>query len=231
MARGLSKRAAGRQWPDLHSDAIYRHYRLHVPDHIKAAHKIEILKPSESVRSLSEAELQEEITALTQEESVGLLSHLQRIRAALYLAFDNAAQHNDVFALSRLSGQLHANLRLVAEKTGELERHSQQTINNLVVAPDYLNLRTKLIAALRPFPDAARAVAEVFREVEGAKAQTQTEAAIEYRPENGVLNGTVATSQGSRLGNGTGSQSRRPRGWRDDIEVEPIELDLDALGM
>jgi len=148
------------------------------------------LKPSAEVRNLSEAEIQQELNALAQEESVGLLSHLQRIRASLYLAFDIAAQHGDEIALARLSGQLHANLRLAAEKTGELEKHTQTQINNLVVAPDYLNLRTRLIAALRNFPEARQAVAEVFREMEApvqapaAQPVTQPPAPtrIEHRP-------------------------------------------------
>jgi hypothetical protein len=216
MIRGLSKRAAGRQWPDLTVDKIYDHYRKHVPEHIKAAHKIEILKPSEAVRNLSEAEVQQELSILTQEESVGLLSHLQRIRASLYVAFDNAAQHNDVFALSRLSAQLHTNLQLAATKTGELQKHQNQTINNLTIAPDYLRLRTNLITALRPFPEAARAVAEIFRQIEEA-AQPVGPPSIEYRPLDGARagwpNGEVTGARAGYRANGetTGERKRRRR--------------------
>jgi hypothetical protein len=182
MVRGLSKYAAGRKWPDLSRDAIFRHYRFHVPDDLKAAHKLEILQPSDAVRNLREAEFQDELHSLTQEESIGLLSHLQRIRASLYLLFDEAVKHGDSYSAARLSGQLHANLRLAAEKTGELERHSQQTINNLQISPDYLGLRSALITALRPYPDAGRAVADVFREIENSSTQPPTgQTSVEYR--------------------------------------------------
>jgi hypothetical protein len=63
-------------------------------------------------------------------------------------------------------------LELSAQKTGELTKHQTTTINNLVMAADYLRLRSELIAALRPFPDAQRAVIAVFRGIEdGLPAQ------------------------------------------------------------
>jgi hypothetical protein len=158
IARGASRRAVAKHFSDLSADAIYRHWNKHVPDHVKAAHKIEVLKPGA------------ELNKLVEEESIGLLNHLQRIRGVLYVAFDAAAEVGDGHGLATIASQLHQNLRLAAQKTGELQQHSQTQINNLILAPDYLNLRARLIAALRPFPEAARAVAEAFRSIEGGSA-------------------------------------------------------------
>ncbi len=154
MARGGSRDRAAERFPDLGSDAIGRHWKLHVPDHVKAAAKIEILKPG--------AELEQ----IVNQESIGLLAHLQRIRSVLYKAFDKAAERGDAHEISALSAQLHSNLKISAQKTGELQQHSATTINNLVLSPDYLNLRAALISVLRPHPAAARAVADAFRQVE-----------------------------------------------------------------
>ena len=161
MAHGASRRAAAKRWPELKGDAIYRHWRLHVSDRVKQVHTLKILRPGADPNALD---------AFAEQESIGLLGHLERIRSALYTAFDAKSSTNDAFGLARVAAQLHANLRLTAEKTGELERHSHTQINNLVLAPDYLGLRAKLIEVLRQYPDAALAVAEVFREIEG-KAQ------------------------------------------------------------
>jgi hypothetical protein len=160
IARGASRRAVAKRFPDLSADSIYRHWNKHVPEHVKAAQKVEVLKPG--------AELEK----LVEQESIGLLNHLQRIRSALYVAFDAAAEAGDRHGLSQVASQLHHNLRLAAQKTGELQQHSQTQINNLILAPDYLNLRARLIATLRPYPEVARAVAEAFREIEsGAPPQ------------------------------------------------------------
>lgn len=154
IARGASRRSVAKRFPDLSQDSIYRHWNRHVPEHLRAAHKIEALKPGADLEKLVE------------EENIGLLSHLQRIRASLYHAFDNAAAVGDGHNLAMIASQLHHNLRLAAQKTGELQQHSQTQINNLILAPDYLNLRARLIATLRPFPEAAQAVADAFRAIE-----------------------------------------------------------------
>src|SRR6266566_148829 len=121
-ARGASRRAVAKRFPDLSADAIYRHWRRHVPEHVKAAQKTEVLKPGA------------DLDKLVEEESIGLLTHLQRIRAALYHAFDAKAEVGDAHGLTLIASQLHHNLRLAAQKTGELQQHSQTQINNLILA-------------------------------------------------------------------------------------------------
>src|SRR5438105_4826678 len=90
MAGGGSRRSVGERFPDLSADSIYRHWTKHVPDHVKIAKKTEILKPGAELKDLVEG------------ESIGLLGHLQRIRKALYLAFDTKAALGDAQGLVSL---------------------------------------------------------------------------------------------------------------------------------
>jgi hypothetical protein len=154
MARGASKRHVGDKF-GLSPDAVWRHWRNgHVPEHVRASLAIKALKPG--------AELEKLVT----DESVGLLENLQRIRATLYAQFDAAGEVGDRNAVAMLSARLHENLSLAARSTGELQKHAPGNVVNILMAPAYLDLRAALLRTLRPFPDAARAVAEAFRRVE-----------------------------------------------------------------
>ena len=70
-----------------------------------------------------------------------------------------------------------ANLTLVAKLLGQLVQVHDVRHTNLLVPPDYLKLRSTLIAALRPFPDAARAVGEALHRLESDAALDITAAA------------------------------------------------------
>jgi hypothetical protein len=65
-----------------------------------------------------------------------------------------------------LAGRLHENLSIAARSTGELQKNAPGSVTNILLAPAYLDLRSALLRALRPFPEASRAVAEAFRRVE-----------------------------------------------------------------
>ena len=61
-----------------------------------------------------------------------------------------------------------------AKIAGELLPAAGTTIQNIVLSPDYIRLRGDLLAALRPFPEAARAVADIFKRTgERAAAEMQ----------------------------------------------------------
>src|SRR5208282_1730643 len=154
LSRGESQHAVARHFNLPNYGALGNHWRKHVDENMKIAKKIEVLKPGADLETLCE------------EENVGLLAHLQRIRSVLYPMFDNAAKIGDAHKVAALSSQLHLNLRLSALKTGELAQHRSQTINNLFVSQDYVILRARLMAVLRSFPEAAQAVADAFRQME-----------------------------------------------------------------
>jgi hypothetical protein len=92
-------------------------------------------------------------------------------RARLLLCQDKAIALEDLSAIARLSSQIHTNLELVGKYLGEFARHSVQTNISIVVQPEYLKLRSALLQALWPFPEARQAVAAVLHDIEGSAAQ------------------------------------------------------------
>ena len=143
-------------------DAAWRHWRTGpVPEHVKATLALKALKPG--------AELEKLVT----DESIGLLENLQRIRATLYGQFDAAAEVGDRQAVAILSARLHENLRIAATRTGELAKHAPNNVTNILLAPAYLDLRGALLMVLRQYPEAAKAVADVFRRLEAPLVEGQ----------------------------------------------------------
>jgi hypothetical protein len=163
-ARGASRRHIGERF-NCSPDAVWRHWRNgHVPEHVKSQLAIHALKPGETLEKL------------VQDESIGLLENLQRIRGTLYASFDSAAEVGDRQAVSLIAARLHENLRLAATSTGELQKNSPTSVTNIVLSPAYLDLRAALLRALRPYPDAARAVVAAFHRAEAGLAGPVIEA-------------------------------------------------------
>ncbi|HEY1504113.1 MAG TPA: hypothetical protein VGF92_07425 [Stellaceae bacterium] len=157
MARGAGKRATALKF-NTSEDSVWRHWAKHVSENIKAARKVEILKPGAELRNL------------VVDESRGLLEGLSMIRGALYRQLDTAVEVDDRSAVASLSRALHENLTIVGRATGELLAHQSALAPSVTLQADYLELRNQLIAALRPFPDARAAVAAVFRRSEDQAA-------------------------------------------------------------
>ena len=153
LARGASKRAIAEKF-GLKPDAVWRHWHNgHVSEAVKSALVAKALRPGV------------ELEKLVTDESIGLLENLQRI-PTLYGQFDAAAEAGDRHNVGILAARRHENLRIAATSTGELQKHAPTNVTNILMAPAYLDLRSSLLGALRRFPEAARAVAEVFRRSE-----------------------------------------------------------------
>ena len=69
-----------------------------------------------------------------------------------------------------------ANLQLVSQLLGMLvQRHEVRRVS-ILTSSDYLALRTAIVAALRPYPEAARAVGAALHALESDAAKEITEA-------------------------------------------------------
>ncbi len=154
MAKGLGKRETATKYK-LGEDSIWRHWHRHVPEAVKAARKVDYLKPGANLEKL------------LVEEPAGLLESLSLIRAGLLSQFDIALELDDRTGVAGMARELHRNLNLMAQATGELAQHAKSSVTNIILSPSYLALRANLLRALRPFPEAARAVAEALRQAEG----------------------------------------------------------------
>jgi hypothetical protein len=126
---------------------------------------------------------------LAAQEGAGLLGGLVVQRTRLLSDADAARQCGDVTAAARAEAGVLANYGLVAKLVGKLTHKIDVTHNhNLMLSEDWLRLRSDLMTALRPFPDALRAVVEAVQRREGDAARDITDAArpaplvIEHEP-------------------------------------------------
>jgi hypothetical protein len=143
-------------------DALFRHARAHLSPQVKAA----ILTGDK--RSAVDLE------ALQVSESEGLLSQLVVQRARLQQHSDLALELGDVKAAVAVESAITSNLTLVAKLLGQLVQHHEVRSTHVLISEGYLQLRSALLRALRPFPEAARAVGAALHTLE-------TEAAAEIK--------------------------------------------------
>jgi hypothetical protein len=161
LARGVSVTALARRY-DLSTDSIYRHRKGHLPAQLRA--KL-IAGPDTDI----------DLDRLRETESQSLLANLVALRHRLFASLDVAEEAGDSNMVCRVTGQLHQNLELTGKLLGDLGVGS---VTNVLVMPQYVELRVALVDALRPFPEAARAVATVLHGLE-AKAAADIKAAAE----------------------------------------------------
>jgi hypothetical protein len=108
-----------------------------------------------------------DLDALRKSESEGLLQTLVVQRGRLFQLLDEAEAVGDIKAAAAVHGRIMDNVTIVAKLLGDLSTHSVTTVNTLLVAPEYLSLRSALVTALRPYPEARKAVSAVLQGLEG----------------------------------------------------------------
>jgi transposase-like protein len=156
LARGGYVPAIARKY-GVARTTLYR-FRKNLPPQLRAARLAKRLK--------SQSELED----LRVEESTGLLQNLAQQRARLLLVQDCALEANNITGVVFASQSIQQNLKIVARLLGEFAEHQIKTSISVLITPEYLNLRSTLLRALRPFPEAARAVAAALHETESAAA-------------------------------------------------------------
>lgn len=162
LANKVSAQTLGKKY-GLSRDAILRHARNHLTPQMRAA----ILT--------AQAPAAIDLEQLRKTESEGLLSQLVTQRARLEQHTDKAAADGDLKAVAALEGQVLKNLALVGKLLGQFAQIHDVRHTNLLVSPDYLKLRALLVDTLRPFPEAARAVAAALHRMESDAAKEITD--------------------------------------------------------
>ena len=157
LARGVSVRALTTRY-GLSRDALYRHQSKHLPPQLRAS-------------LVAGPDLDIDLDKLRETESQSLLANLVNLRGRLFSSLDVAEENGDGNMLARVAGQLHNNLELTAKLLGDLSSGNSTTINNVLVMPQYVEMRVELVNALKPFPEAARAVANVLHTIEHKVAE------------------------------------------------------------
>jgi hypothetical protein len=141
--------------------SIHRYKRRLAPQ-LQAAIAASVLKPKEG-----------DLDKLRIEESEGLLGNLAAQRARLLLTQDRAIEDDDRREVGYISRVIHENIELTGKYLGIFSQHQiKSTTNvNLLVTEDYLRIRQVIEVALRPFPEARRAVYEAMHKIESEAAQ------------------------------------------------------------
>lgn len=168
LVHGVAARVLGERF-GLSHHSILRHSKAHLTPQIRAA-IISAQKPSEI-----------DLEALQASESEGLLAQLVAQRARLQAHGELALDLGDVRGCVAVEGAVTANLTLVAKLLGQLVQVHDVRHTSLLISPDYLKLRAALVQALRPFPDAARAVGAALHRLESDAAIDITAAASKGR--------------------------------------------------
>src|SRR5262249_18445908 len=158
IARGVSSTALARRY-GLHHDAILRHGKNHLPPQLRA-------------QLIAGPDLDIDLNKLKETESQSLLANLVAIRHRLFATLDTAEECGDGNMISRIVGQLHHNLEVTGKLLGDL--NVGHTTNNILVLPEYVELRVALVNALQPYPEAARAVSAALHTIEHKAADEIT---------------------------------------------------------
>ena len=144
----------------LHRDAIQRHKRKHMSAQLVAA-LLAAQHPSEI-----------DLEALERSELEGLLANLIAQRARLQMLSEMAFEDGELHAATRVETAITSSLELTSKLLGMIIHRSHTTSTSVLISSDYLQLRQCLVKALKPYPDAARAVGVALSKLETEAAET-----------------------------------------------------------
>jgi hypothetical protein len=116
-----------------------------------------------------------DLELLQRQESEGLLSSLIVQRARLSTYIDKALEQNNPAAAAAIERHVIAKLTLTTQLLGSIVNRTEVRSTSVLISADYLQLRHAIVAALKPFPEAARAVGAALHELE-TKAATELKA-------------------------------------------------------
>jgi len=161
----------------LKPGTVHRHSRLHLSPATKAA-ILAAQKPSEV-----------DLEALQRSEAEGLLAQLVTQRARLQQLSELSAELGDVRGAVAVERAVQGNLELVGRLLQQFTVVHETRSTSILISADYMQLRSTILRALAPFPDAMRAVAAALHglEVEAAKDITEAKQPliIEHKAANG----------------------------------------------
>jgi len=121
--------------------ALQRHKAEHVPAHVAKAKEAELTADADD-----------------------LLGQLQELRRRAFAILDQAEGAGELRTALAAIREARSCIALLLEVEGELDRRG---VTNVVIAPEWIGMRTVIVQALQPFPDAALVVAARLQEIAG----------------------------------------------------------------
>lgn len=159
LADGARLRPLARRY-ELSYDALWRHWRRHVPQEHKDRLKFGDAPAHRLKGMVAEAE-------------ISVLKDLNFARHSLLEALA-VAPAEDANARASLTGRVHENARIRGQLTGELSKSpliQQNTVNVFMNSPEFVRFQGALLNVLRQFPEAREAVIAEFERLEALDGQ------------------------------------------------------------
>jgi hypothetical protein len=143
LVTGASFRIIAERW-SVTKSALYRHKQEHLPGHLVKAHEEESIG-----------------------QAIDVVRQLKAINAAcLEILQSSRADKKHSISLGAVD-RIHRQIELQAKLLGELQDNGPQV--NILVAPQWQEIRVNVLQALGPFPEARTAVARVLGEVSNGR--------------------------------------------------------------
>jgi hypothetical protein len=92
-----------------------------------------------------------------------LMGRVAALNAKAEDVYTKSLAAKNLFAALGAIRELRSIIELYAKITGELQA---QTVNNVIIMPEWVALRSAILLALEPYPEARRAVIETVRRLE-----------------------------------------------------------------
>jgi hypothetical protein len=124
-------------------DALARHKERHLPKHLVLAKE-----------------------AQTAADATSLLQHVEELRDRALRILAEAETSSDLRTALSAIREARGCVELLAKLAGELREGN--TVNVLVM-PEWAHIRSTIVTALRPYPEARAAVASVLKELPAAR--------------------------------------------------------------
>jgi hypothetical protein len=157
LAHGIAHNALARRF-NVSADAIGRHAASHLSPALRAA-ILTAQKPTTI-----------DLEHLQASEQEGLLSQLVHQRARLQQHVEMAIEYGDIRAAISAEAAITANLALVGKLLGMIVQRHDVHSTSLLISADYLAMRAAIVNAMRPYPDASRAVGAALHKLESDSA-------------------------------------------------------------
>jgi hypothetical protein len=106
-------------------------------------------------------------------ESEGVLQHLVAVRGRLYGLMDAATLQDDYRGAAAIGNQIGRNLELTAKLLGDIRTGTVNVTQNVLLLPEFHQLRTTIMQALRQHPEARASVASALRQLESPDVPQQ----------------------------------------------------------
>ena len=125
----------------LSESAVYRHKTDHLPAHLLKAREVEEVAQADD-----------------------LLEQVRNLQSHALDILERAEKAGDLRTALAAISQARGNLELLAKLSGELQ---QEGTVNLHLSPEYLEVRTAILVAVEPYPEAAQAISRAMLGIEG----------------------------------------------------------------